>query len=558
MICKKCSTDNPPENKVCVNCGSVLSAQDTLTKKRRHLFRKFGGLIAVFAVCLIMFVFNIGTFNPKYEMPIDRSQHPIVYVKNNALGVKPVSKPSSVLSDYLIANESSGQQPKVSLSKNGEGLYFLEGYDDVTRTGSLFASYNGKTKIPISSRAYGNMQVSANGKYVLFMESPILDKNWGTLYIYTKNGKKEKIADNVCLNEFGFSEDNKNIAYIEFSDSSGKGDLYYQKINGSREKIDADVSKIIHISSFSSVLYLKSNTSGNYDLHYWKRGGTSKEISKNVPENMVYTSSLSDNLFFCSDNTSSSSCTLYSSTKSKVANVVDTAVLTPLYWDANYQNIIYTKNFSVSDFTSDTYLKLKGQNAVKILSATDNSHTSVSCTYDFKTIAYIGDIKNGLGNLYIRKFGLFANNEPEMIAQNVSNFEFSKTGKTLVYTASPNGDANKNLYLYSNKKTTLIAENIQDKNYRLTADAKAVFYIANYNGAKDSGNLFYKNVLKPNSGSIKIDSDVARLFYPRSSNQVIYTKNYSTETGESELYLWKNKKAKLIDSGIIRVLFEEI
>lgn len=547
MICRKCNTDNPPENKVCSNCGSPLKNKNKTDRG------KFGGLFAVLILCFATFSFNSGIFARKYEVTPTRIQHPIVYIKDNTLGIKPLNKETTILSDYLLANPATGEQPKVFAAENGESVFFLEGYDTETATGALFASFNGRTKIPVSAKTFSNVKISADGKYALFIDLPEVDKQSGSLYIYKKNSEKEKIADNVSLTEFEFCMDSKSIVYIE------QGDLYFQKIGSEREKIDSGVDEIVDTTKSLSVIYSKKIAENSYDLYQWKHNKESVLVGKTVSSDFVYTSKIDDSFFYCTPSDKPSNYELFYKTKNKDSELIDTNVLSPIVWDSKYNNVIYMKNFSPDDFTSDTYVKLKGKNAVKLGVSADTSRTTVRTSYDFKHIAYLSDINSvtGLGNLYIKESGFFKDKEPVLVAENVYDFDFSKDAKVLVYLDSANSGATFNLHIYKNKTETMIAENIQKGNFKLTSNAKAVFYLSNYNAEKDSGNLFCKSITNLKKESIKIDTEVARGFFARSHNQVIYTKNYSSDSGERELYLWKGKKSECVDKGIIRVLFEE-
>lgn len=525
-------------------------------KEKKHSAGKFGGLIAVLVFVILVFIFNIGMLNKKYDTPANRTQYPVVYTKNNTLSVKKLSKKANTLSDYLMADPASDSSPRAWMSENGQALYFLENYDDATQAGSFFASFDGKNKVSISSKAHENIQLTADGNYALFIEQPDLEKNSGPLYLYKKNGEKEKIADDISLDHFLLSEDMNYIGYIQTTSGQLAGDFYIQKLHGDKEKIDSDVSAIISLSGFNSSIYLKNTPSGNAELYYWnkKKGAVKLANDAVLP---VYTSKYKDNLIFCGKGQSQTSRTLYSKQGKKSPVSIDTNVVNVLGCDPTYQNVVYTKDFSQSDFSYDTYIKRGTKKAVKLLSSSDKN-TSVMYSYDFSAIAYISDMnpETKSGNLYLKKFGMFGGEESELIAQNVTSFKLSRDGSMIAYVGL--GGNSKTFYLYHNKKSTVISENIEDDNYQFTNDGKGLYYIANYTPAKSTGNLFMVKTSKSKPEPIKIDSDVSRMFYPRSEKQVIYTKDYNIETGESSLYIWKGKsKTEHIDTGIINVLFEQ-
>lgn len=516
-------------------------------KKKTH---KFGGLIAVAVFCAGVFVVNSGIFNKKYELPKVRDAFPIIYTNNDTLNV--YLKKSNTLSDYLLATNDKQAKPQVYTPDNGNGVFFLENYDNLTSVGSMFASYDGKTKLPVSSRAYKKIEVTSNGEYALFIETPNVGSNSGTLYIYKKNKDKVKLCDNVSIDNFNFSGDEKKVFYVELNQNSDVGDLYSHKINSEREKIDSNVSNIVYSTSKNSIYYTKNISDDKKELYYHIQNKASVSITSDISDDMVYESALSDNIFYCADDTSPTSSTLYHKTPKGKSNIIDTNVMTPVFYDSNYQNIIYTKNFSSTDFSYDTYIKLKGKDAMLLASSADTT-APVMTSYDFSTIAYMGDTnsENKLGNLYIRNYGVFKNSEPKLIAENISSFRLSLDGKSLAYIVDTQ------LYVYKNGNSILVSQDATDNNYIFTNNSKAIYYLSNYNSTKLSGNLFMKKVSSLNKEAIKIDSDVSRAFYPRSEKKVIYNKNYNNETGISELCLWKGKnKSELIDTGNINILFE--
>jgi hypothetical protein len=514
----------------------------------RQFFKKFGGLIFVLLFVAALFVYNAGILWHSYDVPANRSRYPVVYTKDNTLNVmlENGKKPNAV-SDYLVSDENTTNVRAV-MSDSGESLYFHESFNEATNTGSLFASFDGKTKLPVSSNAYSGICLTEDGTYALFLEAA--ENNGGNLYLYKKKGEKRKIADGV--KDYAFSEDAKYVGYVEIN-----GDFYIASFSGDREKIDSGVSKIEAIKSGGSAVYTKQKESGEHSLYCW----TKADGALNLAERVTYHVNMnknSDKLYYVDD----ADGTLYEKNGNKKPKKIDTGVafimeaygktngITP---DMKYGNFLYGKNHSAQDFTYDIYLKRGGKQTEKFASSGDVEE--IAASQDFSIIAYISEAASGTrsGKLYMRQYGAFKNSEPVQIGENISSFKMIANGRKIAYISDGN------LYMYDtkSKRYQMIAENVKDNHYRFTVNGSGLYYISGYTEEKGTGNLYAVKTMQRNPKSVKVDSDVYYAFKPRTEKQVIYMKDYDINTGKGTLVQWKNKKSRELDSGAISVLFED-
>lgn len=156
MICKNCSHENDPSEKICTNCGVPLieeeqiqepeevvetpvdaaeetvdveaetngvetaadetiaatdvadayteeqAAEETPQPKKRSGLIAFSGLIALVLIAVGLWVVFTGIFAPKYSMPVDRSKLPISYIKDYKLFQKPISGSATQVSESLV------------------------------------------------------------------------------------------------------------------------------------------------------------------------------------------------------------------------------------------------------------------------------------------------------------------------------------------------------------------------------------------------------------------------------------------------------------------------
>lgn len=498
--------------------------------KKKNKFARYGGMLFFIIFVICSFVINTGILLPKYETLIDTKDFPVIYSKDNTLYIAPLTKQSVGISDFLTVNENT--KPITEIADSGNAVYFFENYDDATKTGSLFVTYNGKDKLPISSKAYKNIYISADGKTALYAENPDLENMSAKLYTYKKGEKKALVSEKADINSFFMDKKSGHVFYTDFV--SGANDLYFK--NGkSSEKIDSEVRAVIGVPDGNSVIYTKNSG----DVYYWQKSKQPQKISSSASEMIISPIEPQAFLWCTAGDDFASDMYVFDNQPIKL----DDNVKSVLQCDPKRANVLYSKNFNPENFTYDVALIYKGGMAEKLTTVSGDS-ARASASNNFSQIAYIEN-----GNLYIVEKGLFAEDSPILAAENVKSFKLNKSGNATAYIS---GDT---LYLRYRDEVAEISSGVTD--YRFTNDGNTLCYIANYNQAKNSGNLYTKNVRKLNKDSEKIDSDVTREFYARGTKSIVYIKNYNNDTGEGELCVFRNGKNKTIDSGKIRVLCEK-
>lgn len=321
MICKNCSHENDPSEKICTNCGVPLTeeeqvqepeeivetpvdaaeetvdvetetngvetaadetiaatdvadayteeqaAEETPQPKKRSGLIAFSGLIALVLIAVGLWVVFTGIFAPKYSMPVDRSKLPISYIKDYKLFQKPISGSATQVSESLVKDPSSGFSSfgnTVVQSKDGKVVYFLENFDQSTFSGTLYVSYDGKTKTKIADNVLQGFAVSENGKTVVYMSNVDINTAMGQLYYYTKGIEPQIVANSTLYQTYMVSQNGKMVAFLEnVNGESGEGQLYVVKTGSQPTLLDEAVIASFKVSDKGEVLYAK-----NYNMEH--------------------------------------------------------------------------------------------------------------------------------------------------------------------------------------------------------------------------------------------------------------------------------------------------
>ncbi len=494
--------------------------------KNKGKFARYGGIIFVILFVAATFVINTGILYPKYETHLDTTGFPVVYSKDNTLYIAPLEKETNSLSDFLTVKENTS--PEVSIADSGNAVYFFENYDDETKTGSLFVTYDGREKIPVSGKAFRTICLSTDGKSVLYAENPDLDAEVSKLYMYEKGGEKILISDSAQLYYFFMDADTGNVFYVE------SGDLYI-KDGKNPEKIDSDTDYILCVPDGSSVVYKKKSG----ELYFWKKSKQPEKLSDSASKVMAQSVHPENFIWYSKSDDTGADLFVYDGAPVKL----DENVMNIYECDPARASVLYTKNFNPETFDYDVSLIYKGGKPEKLTSSKDGYVYATSST-DFKKTAYIENDK-----LYIREHGMLAEEEPVLIAENVETYKMSQNGESIAYVS---GDK---LYLKYKDKLGEVASEVEE--YHFTPDGDTLCYMANYNEAKRSGNLYIRNAQKPQAESLKVDSDVMRTYYARNGRNIIYIRKYNNETGEGELCVFRKGEIHTIDSGNVKILCEK-
>jgi len=612
MICKNCSHENAPEEKVCTNCGTPLTeeteidvieentettdveeiseiadagdieeieeaiedvdvveeiediATESEKKIKKSILSPFSGLIALIIIAIGLWVSFTGIFAPKYDIPVDRSDFDITYVKDGSLYQKPISGSSVKLSEALSADGEgfSGYSYTIKQSRDGETIYFLEGFSQETYSGTLYVSYNGKTKTKIADNVVQGYSISENGKTVVYLSNINPETAIGSLYYYRKGGEPQLIANASLYQTYLVTQNGKSVAFLENVDSeTGLGELYVVKTGSKPVKIDDGVSVTIKLSDKGEIFYLKNMNEMTYTYDLYKASASKAPymISSGVTEGYIMTSRFSNKMCYVTvDENETYNFNFVNGTK---PSVVMEDLVGFFAMDVENSNFLLAKMPEGADENTvnpDMFIKKKGKDAVSIASSLSTpQHATAS--YDMKTIYYMNEYDNTTqtGTLHIRKESIFGTAKDEVIATGVSGFTATNDGKVVLYVTNMDQTTGyASLNAYSKGKTKVICENTLLSSYKLSQNGKAVIYIGELDPETYTGTLYA--VSSTGNGNAKaIDTDVYSAFYSRSDKNAIYVKNVNSETGLADVYMWKGRGTPdAIDTGVAAVLFE--
>lgn len=533
--------------------------------KKSKLFA-FSGLIALVVICIGLWFAFTGVLAPKYDIPVDRSKFAVSYIKDYSLYQKPVSGQTTKVSETLVADTASsfGAYSYITKqSEDGKVTYFLESFDTTTFSGTLYVTYDNKTKTKIADDVVQGFVVSQNGETVVYMSAIDPTTATGQLYYYTKNLEPQLIADCGVYQGYMVSSNGKMVAYLDYVDiSTGIGEYYIVKTGSPRVKVDSEVISGLKISDDGKALYLKNANEDTYtyDLYTVSQNKEPKFISSGVTENYVMPSEFSDKVAYVT--VDEEQVYNFSSTKGdNEPSVILDDLMGFFAVDVENENYLLAKTGAREDASAgmpDMLLKRGNSEPVTVaMNMLSPQHAAAS--YDFKTIYYIGDYDDttSTGTLYVRKEGFFGNASVDVIAQGVSSIKATKNGKAIAYITDIDASTGMGtLNVYKDGSSKVVAENILPSLVKLSDNGKAVAYIGDLDMDTYIGNLYTASTTG-NSGSNVIDEQVYASFYSRGDKSVVYMKNYNSENSTADLYMWKgNGAAELVDTGISTVLFE--
>ena len=619
MICKNCSFENEPDEKVCKNCGAPLQEdavqQDTAAEpetqqqpadesvqdmagsvqqdavqadaqepsesgaapeiqnaevpappKKRPFIFAFSGLIALALICVAMWLLFTGVFAPKYEIATDRSKFDVLYVKDDSIYAKPVSGDTRQFSGGLSADAASPvtrYDDKILQSEDGKTTYFLEGYNEQTLQGSLYVSYNNRDKVLIAEGVAQGMKISPDGKSVMYITNMNYETSIGELYLYKKGGTPELIANKGIYNGYLFSDSSKSVAYLEnVNEETGLSELYFRPIGGEATLVDQEVLDAAKLSSKNEIIYLKNYSTQTQvaDLYCWSKGGQPELMTSGISASSFAMSSFSAKAVYFKT-PDQASLDLAIKNPGQPEETVMSNIMGLFDYDIENSNYLIAKAPEGADATQNPNMFLKKNNREAVEVGTNilsSSHGRASL--DFNTIAYIDEYDQttnaGKLHLYTSKwFGLMKGDK--VVAENVYLFTMTPDGKTIAYMTAPDEEGKASLYTYKNGKIKHIADGITNRDFYLSQNGKTVIYMSDINTETNCGNLYSISTSGGGEATL-IDSDVYNSFYSRSDKNAIYPKNFNEQAGTVDLYMWKGKGTpELIDTGVSNLLFEQ-
>ena len=222
------------------------------------------------------------------------------------------------------------------------------------------------------------------------------------------------------------------------------------------------------------------------------------------------------NIYFLGDiSVATNSGTLFRYDKETGTKKIDEQVRLPIYVSPDCKKVAYTKlngKIDNKDNLSDLYIYEKGQPIIKIL-----ENCSEQDIYDFSwktnAVAFTEiNSESNINKIYIKK----QSKEKELVDEGLGLFPlfYSDDGNTIAYQKSNSkeqtGGASEQINDYYIKKVGQKPEYIVKSEYfKLMPLSFSAYYIGNYDKAKRSGDLFYKEL---NKKPVKIAGQVKNIF----------------------------------------------
>lgn len=534
------------------------------TKKRSKIMA-FSGLIALVVICAGLWVAFTGILAPKYDVPVDRSKYPISYVKDDTLYIKPVSGATTQVSAALsTAGGMQSYDNTVKQSKNGKTVAFLENYDSSSFSGTLFVSYDGRTKQQIAENAVQGFMLSDDGKTILYMTDVDPQTATGKLWYFRQGIEAQLVADITYYNSYKLSANGKYVSFLDGIDSNtAMGALYVANVGKPRVQLDESAGYVFKVSDNGNVLYSKNYDEMTYtcDLYRASEGREPELISSGVNESYTMTSNFSDKVAFLTipqTNVFDFSISI----PGRAAEPIMSNIAGFFKVDIENENFLLAQMPEGADQTTTNpsmLLKKKGKEPVSI-AANLLSPQHAAASYDMNTIYYLADYDQttNTGSLHKWTSSLFGGVKDEVIASEVYAFVATPDAKTIAYLTNVDMTTGiGTLSAYHNGATKQIAESIYAGAFTLSNNGKSILFVGDMDTQTYLGTL-YSVSTTGSSEPTQIDTGVYAQIYSRSDKNAIYQKNIDETTGAAELYIWKGSGTpEMIDSGVTAVLFED-
>lgn len=656
MICKNCSFENQEGMDFCANCGTPMtdsateletaendvvtdqntvdtsedtndyeSTQDDIpttsdehdstysseeavfdddlqekSNKKRNKAAAFSGLIALVVIVAFLLLNSAGLIFPrKYDIPVDRSNFNLSYVKDDILYIKPITGKAKAISNKLTApaaesSEESGNMNApysytVLQSSDGKTVYFLENFDAATMTGTLCVTHDSKTRIEIGtniavffSTGYENiptLTMSKDGKTLYYMSEVNEETGIGKLNMYKQGRSSSVVSENVRLDRFSVSENGKYVTYITNVPTEGQeGELKLVSSDGKNTDISPSAVFVNKVFDNGSILYFKNYDldAGVSDLTFRKNNGNESVVSYNVPVGSALSSKFSPKYIYISPSESNAAAApetaanpqhrLLFGNEGNAKGVILENFANLLKFDVENENFLLLQaSGAVADpnTTPDYSLILKRKYNSNIILDSHYKQSPVATSLDYSTILFMRNVDaEGVGKLYMYKVGsMFGAAEELLVAEGVVSFKASLDCKVIAYTTISSGAADASapltykLHVYKNKTSKEVADNIDNTTMRVSNNGEKVFYLQNINAETNTGDFYTYSTSK--KAATKIDSDVfSQAFYSRNDRNAIYYKNINKENGAGDIYMWKGRGTSEKIEEAAMLLFE--
>ncbi len=510
MICKKCGAEFEDELNVCPQCGiaienpedepvetediveETVSAEDTVETEEysedelelveddedyeedfevdlydghKKLPKAFK-IIAIIVAALIVIAAAAGVFygviRPDIDSPIaswfedNTDTNLFVYTKQTADGYG-IYVGETQLVNFGENPTSFEEYTEFVNGKNN--IYYI---DNTNNTQTLYWYKSGAAApVKIADNVdRASIVMSANEKRILFTSS---GNSEATLYSYIAGKSPSVVTTLSCpvnafyIPHYGFAGDTSKIWYINAESAIDNGELYVGSYFGAPKLKYSDIGSVIYLSSDYDALVYTVNKGENIELNVKVEGkdpilmrtdfngATVPAIINSPNEGVAYVAQgndITNTLFFQPFDGSE-------------AKIIDTGVTEAMsVWDLNEttQQIPYfvngafvKKTDALLVFKGSELLVSRGANAPQALPGISKT-VAPAFSADSNTAAYV---ING-SKLMLTTYDGNIWSTPVTVADSISSFRLSESGKSLAYTVK-DSDGTYSVYVYDIK-----------------------------------------------------------------------------------------------------------
>lgn len=554
--------------------------------KRQSRRLMVGALAAVIVVSLI-----IGAINLFAGMVNGDMHYPTIYTKGNQLYMVYDKKPV-MLSENLIAHPAeiaaatadNSQNKKITdpktyqvvapvekqlLTVSQDGLYtfFFENMDMNTGKGDLVYIQNDspRTRTAIANNVYYRIQVSADGKSVLYLRDTDDSGYHGELCYWTAGQKNSTpIEWDVCANNFLFSQDGLSALYIRnFNPTVNTGDLCVRALGKDASKestlVAEQVAFVFGTTPKGIYLYAKEyeTKTGTYSLY--AKNGLGEEVlyakKAFLPPQILKKSEAVYAYSDYHDNFQSISYVDFSTGRVNPM-VKDITRIERVRIDE--AAVIYTKEYE--NGKSDYYVIGATENASQkiangVATVSDTKRVQIDASDDFSRVAYIGgyDEENGKGVLFTLTIINGYVGIERRISDEAYSCDVSSDGAIVRFASNFDKDAGTvSLVGYENSNTVTLAENVSAGAFTYDKAGTVMVYATNvHTQPQVSGDI--QSVT--NKGKIR-EIEVGVNSYGMKQDGMILLLKREIGAVDGTLYYsnQKGKKIKQMDQGVTKAL----
>jgi hypothetical protein len=560
--------------------------------KRNRDKRKNRRLIAGVGVLAVVVALIIGAINMFAGMMEGDMHYPTIYTKGNQLYMVYDKKPI-LLSENLIAaqadlsataatNNTASKKfvdPKMYkatlptekqlLYVSADGLYtfFFENMNMNTGKGDLVYIQNdsAKSRTLVASNVYYQIQVSADGKSVLYLRDAD-DTGYHGELCYWLAGQKESlpIQWDVCANNFVFSQDGLSAIYIKnFNPIVNTGDLCVRALGKDAEKesvtADEKVAFVFGTTPKGILLYAKDydTKTGTYNLYAKAGNGEGVMYAQKafLPPRIL---KKTEAVYAYSDYHDNFQSVNYVDFASGQINpmVKDITRIERIRMDE--AAVIYTKEYE--NGKSDYYVIGATENASQkiangVVAVSDAKRVQFDVSDDFSRVAYIGgyDEENGKGALFTLTIINGYVGIEKRISDEAYSCDVSSDGAVVRFASNYDKDAGTvSLAAYENSNTVTLTEHVSAGAFTYDKAGAVMVYATNVKTQPQvSGDVECVN----NKGKVRqIEKGISSYGMKQDGMILLLKRDMGAQAGALYYSNQKGKKIKLMDEGVTKAL----